>query len=144
MKSSYSLTDIVVCPSCGCRFSIADKGPIFRSCDAYVCSHKCSYLRAKLIASIDRNLNNPMSWPMQRSHSSTNINKPQKSTTWSNPEEIPIMMGLEEYNSNPKSSIQIDRQIYPINNQQNIERVQNIALPITCIVMITMSILAIL
>ena len=141
MKLSYSLTDIVDCPSCRRRFSITGRGPVFRSCDAYVCSPECSYIRAKSIASIDKNLDNPMSWPMQRSPSSANVNKPPNSTTWRIPEEVPLIMGLEDYNSNPNSCIQIDRQIAPVINNQDVGEAQQIAWPIACIMMFTMSII---
>lgn len=144
MKPSYSLTDIVDCPSCGRRFSITGRGPVFRSCDAYVCSPECSYVRAKTIASIDRNLDNPMSWPMQRSPSSSNINKPPNSTTWRIPEETPLMMGLEDYNSNPNSYIQIDRQIAPVINNQGVGEAQQFAWPIACLLMFAISAIALL
>lgn len=143
MKPSYSLTDIVDCPSCGRRFSITGRGPVFRSCDAYVCSPECSYVRAKTIASIDKNLNNPMSWPMKRSHSSANVNKPPNSTTWRIPEEAPLMMGLEDYNSNNNSRFQIDRQIATVINNQDVEARQ-FAWPITCLLMFAISAIALL
>ena len=135
MKPSYSLTDIVDCPSCGQQFSITGRGPVFRSCDAYVCSPECSYVRAKLIAAIDKNLNKPMSWPMQRSQSSANINKPPNTTTWNMPEETPIMIDLEDYKSNLNSSNLIDRQIKPLNNHQDVEGFQYFTWPIACLLM---------
>ena len=144
MKPSYSLTDIVDCPTCGRRFSITGRGPIFRSCDAYVCSPECSYLRAKSIATIDKNLDNPMSWPMQRSPSSANVNKPSKPTTWRIPEETPLMMGLEDYELNPISSIQINTSSELPNHIQSIEETRNLALPIACIIVLALSTIALL
>ncbi len=138
-KPSYSLTEIVRCPTCGHRFSITGRGPIFRSCDAYVCSPECSYLRAQSIATIDKNLNNPMSWPMQRSSSSANVNKPPKPTTWRIPEETPLMMGLEDYNS-----IEIHNSTELPNHVENIEEKRNIVFPIACIIVLALSAIALM
>ncbi len=140
MIPSYSLTDIVDCPSCGRRFSITGRGPVFRSCDAYVCSPECSYARAKTIASIDKNLNNPMSWPMQCSSSSAKLNKHKTPTTWRTSEECPLMMGLEDYDMNLASSFQIDDPC----NVQNTEETRNFAWPLACLILLAISTIAIL
>lgn len=140
MKPSYSLTDIVDCPSCGRRFSITGRGPVFRSCDAYVCSPKCSYARAKTIASIDKNLNNPMSWPMKHSLSIAKLNKDNTHTAWRTSEECPNMMGFEDYDIIPSSSFQIDDP----NSFQNTKETHNFVWPIACIILFAVCTIAIL
>lgn len=108
MKKSTPQSNIVKCPSCGRDFNIYGSGPTFRSCDAFVCSPQCSYVRVKSIASIDKNLDNPMSWPMQRSQSNSKLDKPIRSTTWCTNEE-PFM--IEEGNQMLKEHISYSIQI---------------------------------
>lgn len=63
------------CGHCGTRIILNGWKPLYRSCDAYVCSPACSRERVKIIAGLDPNLTQPMEW------ANTSTSAPPKSFT---------------------------------------------------------------
>ena len=60
------------CGHCGMLINVKGWHPLYRTCDAYVCSPACSRARMQVITRLDPNLTQPMQW----AHTST-LNPPK-------------------------------------------------------------------
>lgn len=50
------------CGHCGTKINMRGWNPLYRTCDAYVCSPSCSRARMQVITRLDPNLVQPMEW----------------------------------------------------------------------------------
>ena len=50
------------CGHCGTAINTRSWSPLYRTCDAYVCSPACSRARMHIITKLDPNLTQPMEW----------------------------------------------------------------------------------
>ena len=50
------------CGHCGTKINVKGWNPLYRTCDAYVCSPACSRARMQVITKLDPNLAQPMEW----------------------------------------------------------------------------------
>ena len=66
------ITMTMNCGHCGTKINIKGWNPLYRTCDAYVCSPACSRARMQVITKLDPNLTQPMEWA-----STTTLNPPK-------------------------------------------------------------------
>lgn len=82
------------CGHCGSNIDVFTWQPLYRTCDAYVCSPSCSAARVRVISRLDPHLMRPMEW------AGTNTSNPPKTF-----ERKHSYIGLNNMHDTPETKI---------------------------------------